>query len=200
MVIAHHLVLTGYGHWLSNDPRGSRSLKTWCPDLAGLAEKHFGRKKVQPSVEELRAFYRRAQKRLAMPTLWWDGAERHELVRAFGEVIERERLTCYACAVLRNHAHLLVRKHRLKAEEMIGILKDTGRRRLREKRMAGVDHPVFSADSCHVFKSTPQLVRNCVQYINDNYRKHNIPCVACDFVVPYDDWPFHKKMSPPPGI
>lgn len=27
-IIAHHLVLTGYGQWLSNDPRGSMSEKT----------------------------------------------------------------------------------------------------------------------------------------------------------------------------
>lgn len=25
MVLAHHLILTGYGHWLPNDPRGSFS-------------------------------------------------------------------------------------------------------------------------------------------------------------------------------
>jgi len=193
VVIAHHLVLTGYGHWLPNDPRGSMSEATWCPDLAELAESHYGRKRVQPSVGELRAFYQQAQKRLARPTLWWDARERVELVRAFSDAVTRERLTCYACAVLRNHAHLLVRRHRLKAEDMIALLKDAGRWRLREADLAPADHPVFSADSCHVFKSTPQLVRGCVQYIHDNYTKHDLPPIPCDAVVPYDNWPFHKK-------
>jgi len=167
--------------------------RTWSPDLDRLAERHFGRKKVQPSIGELRAFYRKAQEHLAYATIWWDGAARRELVRAFGEAIGRERLTCYACAVLRNHAHLLVRKHRLKAEQMLELLKDAGRSHLRGTGMAPPDHPVFSADSCHVFKSTPESVHSCVQYIDDNYRKHNLPPIACAFVVPYDNWPFHKK-------
>lgn len=102
--------------------------------------------------------------------------------------------------MLRNHAHLLVRRHRLKAEQMLGLLKDAGRAALRLAAIVPADHPVFSADSCHVFKSTPQSVHSCVQYVNDNYRKHNLPPIACDFVVPYDNWPFHKKApAPRPG-
>ena len=196
-VIAHHLILTGYGQWLSNDPRGSMSEKTWSPDLARLAENHFGRKRVQPPLDELRAFYREAQKHLAFPTVWWDAAGRRELVGAFGRVVAGEKLTCYACAVLRNHAHLLVRRHRLKAEQMHGLLKDVARAALRAAAIVPADHPVFSADSCHVFKSTPQSVHSCVQYINDNYRKHNLSPLACDFVVPYDNWPFHRSRSEP---
>ncbi|OQB82433.1 MAG: hypothetical protein BWX88_03985 [Planctomycetes bacterium ADurb.Bin126] len=29
MVIGHHLMFTGYGHWLPNDPRGSLSLRAY---------------------------------------------------------------------------------------------------------------------------------------------------------------------------
>ena len=59
--------------------------------------------------------------------------------------------------------------------------------------MVPADPPVFSADSCHVFKSTPPLVAGCVQYINANYPKHRLAPIPCDFVVPYDNWPFHKN-------
>ena len=33
IIIAHHLVLTLYGHWLSNDLRGSGSTETRKPEL-----------------------------------------------------------------------------------------------------------------------------------------------------------------------
>jgi len=195
MVIAHHLILTGYGHWLSNDPRGSMSMRTYCPELAEFAKNHFGRRKVRPSRQELRAFYREAQKRLSYPVLWWDGTERRALVEALGNAVRKENLTCYACAVLRNHAHLLIRKHRLKGEQMLGPLKEAGREALCARSMAPADHPVFSADRCCIFKSTPEAVRACVEYIERNCVKHNLTPASCDFVTEYDNFPFHKQGS-----
>ena len=193
MIIAHHLILTGYGHWLSNDPRGSMSMKTYCSELAKIAKNHFGRRKSQPSRSELRTFYKEAQKNLAHPVLWWNDMERQALVEAFDAVINFEKLTCYACAILPNHIHLLIRKHRLKAEEMSSRLKDAGRLLLCEKSLAPVNHPVFSADSCHVYKSEPHVVQVCVAYIQRNYLKHNLAPIHCAFVSEYDNWPLHKQ-------
>lgn len=198
MIIAHHLILTGYGHWLPNDPRGSMSERVHTEGVAELGEHHYGRRKEQPSREELRGFHRRAEEELAHAVLWWDNAERQALVEAFGEAIVGEKLTCYACAVLSNHVHLLIRKHRLNADQLIGLLKDAGRSAIQGKRLSPDGHPVFSADSCHVFKSDPQSVRVCVHYIERNYAKHHLaPPMPCDFVVPYDNWPFHKNMREP---
>ena len=167
-------------------------MKTYCPELATLAQNHFGRKKVQPSREQLRAFYRQAQGRLAYPVLWWNDEERQALIRAFEALVKDERLTCYACAVLRNHAHLLIRKHRLSAEDMASGLKGAGRSKLRSTRLAPLDHPVFSADSCHVFKSDPQAVWTCIRYIQGNHSKHRLKPIPCGVVTEYNNWPFHK--------
>ncbi|MDY7010290.1 MAG: hypothetical protein SVV80_05990 [Planctomycetota bacterium] len=192
MVIAHHLILTGYGHWLPNDPRGSMSLKTYAPELSQLAEAHFGRRKTQPPREELRRFYRRARKYLAYDVLWFNSAERQAIAEAIGEVIRRERLTCYACAVLTNHAHLLIRKHKLKGEEMSRMFKDAAREKLQREKLAPVEHPVFSADICDFYKSDSRAVVVCAGYIQQNFRKHNIPEVTYKFTTTYDGWPFRK--------
>lgn len=197
MIIAHHLILTGYGHWLPNDPRGSMSGKVYTERLGELGEPHCGRRKDQPSRGELRAFHRRAAEGLALPVLWWDSAERQALVDAFGEVVVGEKLTCYACAVLNNHTHLLIRTHRLKGDEMVGLLKSAGRTVMRDQNLAPQLHPIFSADSCDVFKSDPKSVRTCIQYIDRNHTKHRLTALTCNFVVPYDDWPFHKGMREP---
>lgn len=45
IVIAHHLVLMGYGHWLPNDIRGSGSDEIRNELLAVLGEIHHGRKR-----------------------------------------------------------------------------------------------------------------------------------------------------------
>ena len=192
MVIAHHIILTGYGHWLPNDPRGSMSARTYSPRIAALGESHFGRREEQPSRRDLRDFHRKASRHLAHPVLWWNNPERQALALAFETVVREEALTCYACAVLANHVHVLIRKHRLKAEEMSVKFKDSGRRALVIAQLAPPDHPVFSADPCHIYKSNPQAVQTCIRYINGNLRKHNLPHVAYAFVKEYDNWPFHK--------
>jgi len=194
-LIAHHLILTGYGHWLSNDPRGSMSMATYCPELAQMARSHFGRRETQPPREELRAFYREAQKRLAYPVLWWEEPHRRTLVAACGSVVRKANLTCYACAVLRNHAHLLIRRHRLRGEEMLSLLKEAGRAGLRGEGLAGSGHPVFSADRACFFKFTTDAVHACVEYIENNNVKHRLAPIPCEFVVPYDNFPYHHHKK-----
>ena len=75
-LIAHHIILTGYGHWLPNDPRGSMSHEIRAPKIAELGPPHHGRKPIQPSLTELREFHQAAKESLALPVLWWDDAAR----------------------------------------------------------------------------------------------------------------------------
>jgi hypothetical protein len=193
MVIAHHIVLTGYGHWLPNDPRGSMSQEVHNPSIRDLGPAHFGRKEVQPAKADLREFYREAKKRLAHPTLWWDDIQRQTLADSLGRLATKEKLTAWACAVLGNHAHLLIRRHRLQADQMVGLFKEAGREALKKLRLIPESHPLFSADSLHVFKSAPAQVQSCIRYINDNYTKHKLIPTQCSWVVAYDNWPFHKQ-------
>lgn len=169
------------------------SKQVFTDPVAELGEHHYGRKSDQPSRQELRSFYKRAEKQLAHPVLWWDDAERQALVEAFADAMREEQLTCYACAVLSNHAHLLIRKHRLDADGMVTLFKDVGRRAIHDRRLAPQDHPIFSADSCHIFKSDPRSVRTCICYIAENYAKHHLPPIPCDAVTPYNNWPYHER-------
>lgn len=188
MVIGHHLILTGYGHWLPNDPRGSMSREVSASKLRDLGPHHHGRRFVQPPVQRLREFRHRAQPLLDYPILWFDDAKRQALMEAFGQVVREHSLTCYACAVLRNHVHMLIRKHRLKGEVMIELLKTAGRDTLRTLGMTPPDHPVFSTDICDIFKSDVCAMRTCVEYIEGQYPKHRLHPIRCDFLVRYDDW------------
>ena len=46
IIIAHHLVFYGYGHWVPDDIRGSGSTEIRSPKLEKLGLIHFGRKKL----------------------------------------------------------------------------------------------------------------------------------------------------------
>ena len=71
-VIAHHPILHGYAHWLSNDPRGSGSTETRNDGLRDLGSIHFGRKQRQPEKAELKRFYRAAAGKLEFEPIWFD--------------------------------------------------------------------------------------------------------------------------------
>jgi hypothetical protein len=111
-VIANHLVISGYGHWIPNDPRGSGSTELREEKFEELGPIHFGRKTEQPPTEEIREFYREVEQRLEHETLWFDEGARIAIASAFARVLKERGYTCWACAVLQDHAHLLLRIHR----------------------------------------------------------------------------------------
>ncbi|HZK81350.1 MAG TPA: hypothetical protein VFC46_09795, partial [Humisphaera sp.] len=112
IVIAHHLVLMGYGHWLPNDIRGSGSDEIRKELLAALGEIHHGRKRQQPSRAELKAFHARAEPLLEQEVLWFDERMREAIAASFAMTAANFGYVTWACAVLRNHAHLVVKRHK----------------------------------------------------------------------------------------
>jgi hypothetical protein len=113
IIIAHHLVMTLYGHWLSNDPRGSGSSEIRKDELKDLGPILSGRQFPQPSKKQIKGFYLRANSLLDHDVFWIDSAKRQAMADAVREVIVRCRYTCWACAILSNHVHLLIRRHRV---------------------------------------------------------------------------------------
>jgi REP element-mobilizing transposase RayT len=194
MVIAHHIILTGYGHWLPNDPRGSLSKSVSAGKLYPLGRIHHGRQARQPTRDELRAFRGRAQSCLEYEVLWFDGPRRDLIARAFGEVIESRGYTCFACAIMPNHAHLIIRRHRDKAETMIGELMKPSARALCETQGLPVSHPIWSGDRYKKFLDSAEAVESCVKYVEANPGKSGLPPQRHGFVRPYrGEWSGRRR-------
>jgi REP element-mobilizing transposase RayT len=193
-IIAHHLLWTLYGHWLANDPRGSGSEDVRDPKLAPLGDVHLGRKpaRLQPSQGELRGFYREARPMLQYAPFWLDEAKRQAVAGAIGEVVCRKLYTVWACAVLSNHVHLVVRRHRDDARTIWRMIADATRLRLREFADVEAEHPVWAARPYAAFLDSPERVRRCVAYVERNPLKEGLAAQQFDFVIPYDGWPFHR--------
>jgi len=195
IIIAHHLVFHGYGHWLPNDPRGSGSVGLRQEKFADLGPIHTGRKAAQPPRAELKRFWNEARPRLDHPLLWFDDAKRQVIGEAFAEVIQRERYTVWACAVLSNHAHLCIRRHRDGGRAMWQKLAAESRRKLCLFADIPDDHPVWSERPYVVFLYTPSDVRGRIRYIDGNPAKECLPSQCFPFVKLYDGWPQSKPVK-----
>jgi REP-associated tyrosine transposase len=168
IVIAYHLIWTAYGWWLANDPRGSMSKCIRSDILADLGALHHGRKRVQPASCDIREFYERAGSRLQHRLRTFDDACIGTISEAFADTIRHHRYTCYAAVVMPDHVHLVIRKHKHIAEEMIGHFQDQSRLRLRAVGRYSGDHPVWGGPGWKVFMDHPQDIRRTIRYVRQN--------------------------------
>lgn len=196
-VIAVHLVLSGYGHWAVNDPRGSGSGDFIDLKFEPLGQIHFGRKphREQPSRPELKEFHAKHEELLNFPIFWINDEKREGIAQAICEVIDSQGYTCYACAICGNHVHLLVRTHKHDALTIWNNFAEGIRHRLRLRFPHEISphHPVISARPYKVFLYNPEQVWERIGYVEGNPLKEKLPPQRWEFVVPYDNFPFHKR-------
>jgi len=185
VILASHLVLHGYGHWLSNDPRGSGSETTRKEALKDLGDIHHGRKRVQPPRKNLKQFYRRAEPLLDHPVIWFDDAMRQVISDAVAAEAKRRGYALFAWCVCSNHAHGVVRAHRDHADVIWQHLASASRDALRRAGLVPRDHPVWSHRPYKVFCYTDEDVSTRVGYVEDNPEKEGLPRQFWSFVKVY---------------
>lgn len=196
IVIAHHLIWTGYGWWLPNDPRGSTSRTIASDVIRELGELHYGRKKVQPASPVIRKFYEEAGERLRFELIEFAPRHTAAIAEAFAQCVADNRYTCYACAIMPDHIHILIRKHKHLAEQMIAQLHDASRLRLRRLNLVSADHPVWGGAGWKVFLDHPDEIRRTIRYIQNNPPRQRLPQQTWPFVTAYDGWPLHPGHDP----
>lgn len=195
IIIAHHLIWTAYGWWLPNDPRGSMSRGIASDVLKELGELHYGRKQVQPASREIKSFYAQAAAVLKFDLMLFDRACIEVIADAFAAVIARETYTCYACAIMPDHIHMIIRKHKHQAEEMIQQFQEESRSRLRIAELRSAGHPVWGGPGWKVFLDHPDEIRRTIKYVEQNPIKLRWPAQGWPFVKGYDGWPLHPGHS-----
>jgi REP element-mobilizing transposase RayT len=189
IIIGHHIILHGYGHWLPNDPRGSGSTDIRDEKLVDLGPVHTGRKKQQPPRDELREFRRAAEPLLDFELVWFDDAKRQALAESIATTVRSEGYTIWACAIMRNHIHLCVRRHRDDAKTIWGKIAEQTITGLRLFASVPPTHPIWSQRPYKVFLYTPDDVRRVIEYIENNPVKDGLAPQSYTFVTSYDGWP-----------
>jgi REP element-mobilizing transposase RayT len=156
--------------------------------IAELGEGHHGRKSVQPPGREIKQFYDQARDALKHPLLTFDAEDLKVVAKSFAQVMTERRYTCYACALMPDHVHALIRKHRDHAETIIENLQNASREKLIQAERRAPTHPVWGGPGWKVFLYTQQDMVRIIDYIEQNPLKAGRPAQHWDFVKPYDGW------------
>ena len=126
MIIAYHIVITTYGTWLPNDPRGSYSKAVYDAELRALGDMQYGLQDPQPTPNTLQRFWTASRDKLARPQFFIDDSKREIIADGFAQVVQRLGLTVRACAIMNDHIHLLSNRSKHRIEYVIGQFKSAG--------------------------------------------------------------------------
>ena len=142
-VRAYHLILTTYGFWLPNDPRGSWSdfVRAWELRRFGPATRTTERRSLAwaPHDRELRLAAKQA---LVRPPVHFDGLQARAVARGFARYVEQSGCLVSACSIMPQHVHMVVARHHYSIEQVANLLKGAATRQL-------------LAEGLHPFSSSP---------------------------------------------
>jgi REP element-mobilizing transposase RayT len=131
MVLGSHVILSFYGFWLPNDPRGSWSdfVGAWDLFRFGKATKLTDVRSVAKEAHDwqLRLV---AKKSLRLPPVVLNGLQARAVGQGFARCSQKQGVEIWACAILPEHVHLVIGRHRTPVERIAVGLKSAATREL----------------------------------------------------------------------
>ena len=200
MIHAYHVVMPMYGFWLPNDPRGSWSdfVRKWELVRFGKSTKTASRRDVADlSLDEITA-RDAAKANLMYPAVSLTGEQAFSVANGFASHSSKNNYTLWACAVLPEHTHLVIARHRFKVEQMANLLKgaatrciiDDGRHPLQSHASPGKRPPQMWAS--HLWKTyldSENAIEEAIAYVRENPVKEGKPEQKWSFVTPFAGLP-----------
>jgi REP element-mobilizing transposase RayT len=120
MVLAYHIIMTAYGFWLPNDPRGFWSDFVWSWELAryGPATKTTERRSLAYEPHDV---YLRQEAKCALlrPPVHLSGIQARAIARGFADAKAQGSYRILACSILEDHVHAVVGRHAERSIETI---------------------------------------------------------------------------------
>jgi REP element-mobilizing transposase RayT len=194
MVLASHVIISRYGFWLPNDQRGSWSefVGAWELLRFGKATKTDERHSLayRPFDSSLR---RAAKAALKYPPVIFNGLQARAIARGFAQQIQHSGLTVWACSILPDHIHLVVKRHRYNVETITNHLKGSATRRLDEEGIhplsahrtrSGRCPKAFSRGEWKVFLDCRDDILRAIPYVERNPGKEGLAPQRWSFVTP----------------
>jgi REP element-mobilizing transposase RayT len=195
MVLASHVIFGVYGFWLPNDPRGSWS------DFVGAWELfRFGpATRVETRVSLARRPHDRAARQAAKealkyPAVHLTGVQARAVGRGFAASARKGGVTVLACAILPEHVHLVVARHRVKVEWIVNQMKGAATRQLLAEDLHPFDtwrQPDGRVPMCwaaklwKVYLDSEEAIARAVAYVEANPLKEGKPRQKWSFVTPF---------------
>jgi REP element-mobilizing transposase RayT len=195
-VIAYHLIVTTYGFWLPNDPRGSWSdfVRAWELRRFGPATKTTEKRSLASDPHD-RRLRLEAKKHLSHDAVEFTGVQARAVGRGFAQYATRSGCAICACAILPCHAHLVVARHRYSIEKIATLLKGAATTQLLKEERHPLAHQPYrngtlptpwARRAWSVFLDCVEDVERAVQYVVKNPVKEG---------KPRQDWSFVKQWE-----
>lgn len=193
-VLAYHLILSTYGFWLPNDPRGSWSefvrafeLQRFGPATKVTARRSHAHDRHDASLR------REAKRHMARSPVRFTGLQARAVARGFATFTRRSGIVVRACAVMPDHCHLVVMRHRYSIEEVARHLKaDATTRLTREGIHPFADDPYsdgtlptpWSRGEWSCFIDSDGYILSAIKYVNRNPTREGFKPQHWTFVHP----------------
>lgn len=196
MVHGYHIILPHYGFWLPNDPRGSCSefVASWEIARFGETTRNLEQRTLAMlSVEELE-LREAARGALHYPPVTLTGDQALSVANGFKEQAVKSDYAIWACSILPEHTHVVVGRHRYKAEQIANLLKGAATRRL----IADDRHPLksfarsgrrppgmWARHQWISFLDSDAAIENAIAYVLENPIKDGKPKQDWTWITPY---------------
>jgi REP element-mobilizing transposase RayT len=185
-------MMSAYGFWLPNDPRGSWSefVGAWELLKFGGPTKVEGKRSYAHDPHD-RQRRLNAKSSLKYPPVRLDGAQRAAVGEGFGRAAAEGEYRVHACCVGYDHAHLVIARHDRTIEQIATHLKSKSSMALRR---AGC-HPLaqfprgdsiptpWSVGCWSVFINDEAQLRAAIDYVKRHPGKEGLPAQQWTFVV-----------------
>ena len=194
-VLAFHVVFGCYGFWLPNDPRGSGSKTVRSQPLQEFGKATWvesGSSRAAQSHDHARRL--RAKEALKYPPVRFQGVQALDVARGFSRQIQTSGFVIWGCAIMPDHVHLVVRRHRYKIDQVVRLLKQSATRQLLEEERhpfanrrlpSGRLPSVWQQDFRKIFLYSDNDIRIRIDYVNNNPLKAGLKSQNWSFVVPF---------------
>ena len=198
-VLAYHLIITTYGFWLPNDPRGSWSdfVRAWeLFKFGGPATRMVERRSVARDKHD-RRLRLEAKQHLVRKAVEFNGIQARAVVRGFGEYCRKSNCVIHACSVLPCHVHMVVKRHRYSIEKVSQQMKGAATRELIREGLHpfgevryrnGVTPTPWARRCWSVFLDCDEDIRRAMEYVERNPIKEGKKAQQWNFVSPLQQW------------
>ena len=190
----YHLILTAYGFWLPNDPRGSWSdfVASWELYKFGSATKTTERHRnlaQDPHDVEARLAAKRV---LKYPPVRFDEPQRQAIADGFARAIADAGYPCHACCIGHDHSHLVMGRHDRSIERIAQHLKSKATMALTQsdihplgnhRRRDGTIPTPWAAGDWHIFIDNVEHLSFAIRYVQKHPMKEGLAPQLWPFVI-----------------
>jgi len=194
MILAYHTIITAYGFWLPNDPRGSWSDCVWSWELRrfGPASKVTTHRSVAARPHD-RGLRLAAKQALRYPEVQFTGLQARAIGRGIHSAVKEANYRILACSILPQHVHLVIERCARKIERIVAHLKAKATMQLRNEglhplagyadRKGGIPTP-WTEEGWNVFLDDQPGIDRAIAYVERNPEKEGKRRQQWSFVVP----------------